>query len=149
MQNPANNVIINSEGIRISSDGGQNWQTAIDGQGINIGTVYTGTLNTNEVIIGSRDNPSFRWDKSGISAYKTDGTTIIDGQTIPRYDLQTYVRYDEYGLYGIKDNNTFKAQSLEDVLDKAHFAVTWDGFFIKNSYPQGGLKLLQIMILEF
>ena len=138
LQNPANNVIINSEGIRISSDGGQNWQTAIDGQGINIGTVYTGTLNTNEVIIGSRDNPSFRWDKSGISAYKTNGTTIIEGQTVPRYDLQTYVRYDEYGLYGIKDNDTFKAQSLEDVLDKAHFAVTWDGFFIKNSYPQGG-----------
>ena len=138
LNNPANRVIINSEGIRVSSDGGQSWATAIDGQGINIGTVYTGSLNTNEVVIGNRDNPSFRWDKSGISAYRTDGTTTIDGQTVPRYDLQTYVRYDEYGLYGIKDNDTFKAQSLDDVLEKAHFAVTWDGFFIKNSYPGGG-----------
>ena len=130
LTNPANRVIINSEGIRISSDGGQTWRTAIDGQGINIGAVYTGTLNTNSVIIGSSDNPSFRWDKAGISAYKSGDDGI--------YDLQTYVRYDEYGLYGIKNGGSFKAQSLQDVIDKAHFAVTWDGFFIKNSYEGGG-----------
>ena len=131
LTNPANRVIITSEGIRISSDGGQTWRTAIDGQGINIGTVYTGTLNTQNVVIGSSDNPSFRWDKSGISAYRSNSDTGI-------YDLQTYVRYDEYGLYGIKEGGSFKAQSLQDVKDKAHFAVTWDGFFIKNSYDGGG-----------
>ena len=131
LNNPANRVIINSEGIRVSSDGGQNWQTAIDGQGINIGTIYTGTLNTNQVVIGSDDNPSFRWDKAGISAYKSNEETGV-------YDLQTFVRYDQYGLYGIKNNGTFKAQSLDDVLEKAHFAVTWDGFFIKNNYKGGG-----------
>ena len=133
LTNPANRVIINSEGIKVSSDGGNNWATAIDGQGINIGAVYTGTLNTNEVIIGSRDNPSFRWDKSGISAFKYDA----NNSETP-YDLQTYVRYDQYGLYGIKEDSGFKAQSLQDVLDKAHFAVTWDGFFIRNSYEDGG-----------
>ena len=131
LTNPANLVIINSEGIRISSDGGASWQTAIDGRGIRIDAVYTGTLNTDQVIIGSRDNPSFRWDKSGISAYKQNTDNGV-------YDLQTYVRYDQYGLYGIKQGGIFKAQTLQDVLDKAHFAVTWDGFFIKNSYPGGG-----------
>ena len=131
LTNPANRVIINSEGIRVSSDGGQNWQTAIDGEGINIGTVYTGTLNTNQVVIGSDDNPSFRWDKAGISAFKSNEETGI-------YDLQTFVRYDQYGLYGVKNNGAFKAQSLDDVLEKAHFAVTWDGFFIKNNYEDGG-----------
>ena len=133
LNNLANCVIINSEGIRISSDGGQTWRTAIDGQGINIGTVYTGTLNTQNVVIGSSDNPSFRWDKSGISAYKSGDDDI--------YDLQTYVRYDEYGLYGIKNGGSFKAQSLQDVIDKAHFAVTWDGFFIKNSYTDGRVEI--------
>lgn len=139
LQNPANYVILNSEGIRISSDGGNTWRTAINGEGIDIGAVYTGTLNTKEVIIGNKDNPSFRWDKAGISAYKSDGTTD-DGQghIIENYDLQTFVRYDQYGLYGIKDSAGFKAQSLQDVLDEAHFAVTWDGFFIKNSYEGGG-----------
>ena len=127
--NPANCVILNSEGLRISSDGGKTWKTAIDGQGINANTVYTGTLNTNNIIIGNRDNPSFRWDKSGISAFqrKPDGI----------YDLKTYVRYDEYGLYGIK-NDVFKAESIEDIKQKAHFAVTWDGFFINNAYEGGG-----------
>ena len=134
LNNTQNFVIINSEGIRISSDGGASWTTAIDGRGINIGTVYTGMLNTDQVVIGSDSNPSFRWDKSGISAYKSDG----QGGDETIYDLKTYVRYDEYGLYGIKNDGSFKAQSLDDVKDKAHFAVTWDGFFIKNSYEGGG-----------
>ena len=130
LTNSANLVKINSEGIKISSDGGSSWATAIDGRGINLGTVYTGMLNTDQVIIGNKDNPSFRWDQSGISAYKS----TQEG----KYDLQTYVRYDEYGLYGIKNGEYFKANTLQDVLDKAHFAVTWDGFFIKNSYTGGG-----------
>ena len=179
LTNPANRVIINSEGIRVSDDGGINWTTAIDGQGINIGTVYTGTLNTNEVIIGSREYPSFRWDKSGISAYHvdqsdvpdvyilTEDTEVILGkiyyilvrsgyrpvenptgnpkaqgwyelETENFTDLKTFVRFDEYGLYGIKNADKFKAEQLSDILDKAHFAVTWDGFFIKNSYADGG-----------
>ena len=87
-------------------------------------------LNTDQVVIGSNSNPSFRWDKSGISAYKSGEDEA--------YDLKTFVRYDQYGLYGIKNNGTFKADSLQDVKDNAHFAVTWDGFFIKNSYEDGG-----------
>ena len=139
LTNPANLVKINSEGIRISSDGGSNWATAIDGRGINIGTVYTGMLSTDKVIIGSTSNPSFRWDKSGISAYSTNGTTTDEeGHEIECYDLQTYVRYDQYGLYGIKNGEQFKATNIEEVKNKAHFAVTWDGFFIKNSYEGGG-----------
>ena len=174
LTNRQNLVIINSEGIRISSDGGANWTTAIDGRGINIGTVYTGKLNTDQVIIGSEANPSFRWDKSGISAYKSDAEVFVktidisidpyktyyeydsitgkyvevinpDAEYIDNYyekqighDLKTFVRYDQYGLYGIKNSDTFKAQSLQDVKDNAHFAVTWDGFFIKNSYEGGG-----------
>ena len=139
LQNSANLVKISSEGIKISSDGGTSWATAISGRGINIGTVYTGMLNTDQVIIGNEKSPSFRWDKSGISAYKSTSTTsVIDDKEIPIYDLKTFVRFDEYGLYGIKNNAGFIASSLEDVKDRAHFAVTWDGFFIKNSYPGGG-----------
>ena len=129
MTNLQNLVKINSEGIRISSNGGATWSTALDGRGINIGTVYTGLLNTDKIIIGNSDNPSFRWDKAGISAYKSNES---------EYDLKTYVRYDQYGLYGIKNNEYFVANSLQDVKDKAYFAVTWDGFFIKNSYEDGG-----------
>ena len=185
LTNPANRVMINSEGIRVSSDGGDHWTTAIDGEGINIGVVYTGSLNTNEIIIGNKLKPSFRWDRYGISAYDsksivakpeeyvlTEDETVVlnkiyyeynDNEYIPILDpdetlnphnegwyeyideiiegatnLQTFVRFDEYGLYGIKNGANFKAQSLEDVKNTAHFAVTWDGFFIKSSYKGGG-----------
>ena len=137
LTNASNFVKINSEGIRVSSDGGQSWTTAIDGHGINVDTVYTGILNTDTVIIGNRNYPSFRWDRSGISAYGST-TRIIDGIPTQSYNLKQYVRFDEYGLYGIKNNSTFKAESIDDVKNNAHFAVTWDGFFIRNSYPGGG-----------
>jgi len=139
LTNTGNYVKINSEGIQISSDGGNSWSTAINGQGINIGTVYTGQLNTNNVIIGNSNSPSFRWDKAGISAYKSTGVTSeLDGETYEIYDLQTFVRYDQNGLYGIKEGGSYKPYTLEEIKDKAHFAITWDGFFIKNSYEDGG-----------
>ena len=133
-QNPKTNQLlrIDSQGIGISRDGGASWSTAIDGDGINLGEVTSSTVNTQEVTIGNKDNPSFTWDKYGISAYK------FTGEDNP-YDLSTFVRFDQYGLYGIKQLNGYKATSLEDVKDKAHFGITWDGFFIKNSYDGGGL----------
>ena len=134
LTNPENYVKIYTGGVQVSSDSGNTWIPVIDGQGIYVDAVHTGTLNTDNVIIGNKNAPSFRWDRSGISAYGS--STDQSGNTV--YNLNTYVRYDEYGLYGIKDNSTFKAQSLDDILDKAHFAVTWDGFFIKNSYEGGG-----------
>ena len=182
LTNRSNLVILNSEGIRISSDGGTNYTTAISGEGINIGTVFAGTLNTREVIIGNPDDPSFRWDASGISAYgtqdspsgsqttykKTTDTTIYPNKTYyvydaendeyvevpsedldvslidtyyevqPIYDLQTYVRFDKYGLYGIKNGDKFKASNIQEIEQKAHFGITWHGFFIKNNYEGGG-----------
>ena len=131
LTNAANLVKIDSRGINISNDGGQTWTTALSGAGINAGTVFTGQLNTEEITILDEGNPSFRWDKYGISAYKK----IANDQP---YDLTTFVRFDQYGLYGIKSNSSFSANSIEDIKAKAHFAVTWDGFFIKNSYTGGG-----------
>ena len=140
--NTSNYVRINSEGVQISSDG-SNWITALGGRGIDIGTVYTGTLNTDQVIIGNSENPSFRWDREGISAYKqkdvvlpTRGLRAVEPDD--SYDLKTFVRFDQFGLYGVENNATFKATSLDDILQKAHFAVTWNGFFIKNNYVGGG-----------
>ena len=182
LTNRSNLVIINSDGIRISSDGGTNYTTAISGEGINIGTVFAGTLNTREVIIGNPDDPSFRWDASGISAYGTQDLVVGNQPTYKRtedtilypnktyytydetndeyvevpsedldvtlidtyyevqtiYDLQTYVRFDKYGLYGIKNGEFFKASNISDIENKAHFGITWHGFFIKNSYTGGG-----------
>ena len=130
LTNDGNRVKINNEGVLVSSDGGANWKKVIDGYGVKADAVTTGSINTQQIIIANGDKPSFRWDKAGISAYKAVGDEA--------YDLKTFVRYDQNGLYGIKDGDSLKPYTLNEIKDKAHFAVTWDGFFIKNSYPGGG-----------
>ena len=131
---PQKQLKITNEGISFSNDGGTSWHQAITGDGIDIGAVYTGKLNTNEIVIGNDEEPSFRWDKYGISAYKNEG------EDSP-YDLSTFVRFDQYGLYGITDNVNFKARSLQDIKNQAYFGITWDGFFIRNSYTNGYVSI--------
>lgn len=130
---PENLVKIISEGIKISTDGGQTWKSALTAEGIALDSLTAGSIDTQQILIKDGDNPSFRWDKAGINAYGFNP----DNDRAP-YDLKTYVRFDKYGLYGIKDGEDFVANSLEDIKDEAHFGVTWDGFFIKNSYTGGG-----------
>ncbi len=132
LTNSQNIVRINSEGIGVSTDAGQTWKTAITGEGIDAGLISVGNLDAHEITILDGNNPSFRWDKYGISAYKYQG-----GNT--PYDLTTYVRLDQYGLYGVKGAQDYHATSLANVKEQAQFGLTWDGFFIKNSYEGGGL----------
>ena len=135
---PTNVVRVSSEGITISSDGGKTWSTAITGEGINIGNVISDFINTKKIWIGNKDNPSYRWDSNGLSAFK-----LLSNE---KYDFKQFVRFDQYGLYGIDLNSTlnhrsnydYVATSLNDIKQDANFAITWDGFFIKNKYPGGG-----------
>ena len=132
LTNNANYVKIISSGIQISSDGGQTWSTALNAQGISADNLTAGTINTQNIWLMDGNNPSFRWDKAGLNAYG------LNENEQEAYDLKTYVRFDKYGLYGIKNGENFVATSLQNVKDTAFFGITWDGFFIKNSYKDGG-----------
>ena len=127
-----NLLIIKSGGISLSTDGGLTWTKAISADGINASVVNAGTINTNQIMIMDGDNPSFRWDTTGLNAYGFGN----DG-----YDLKTYVRFDKYGLYGIKNGEDYVCTSLSDIKARAHFGVTWDGFFIKNNYTNGYVSI--------
>ena len=135
LTNAANRVRIESRGIKTSTDGGQTWLNVIDAYGINAESINAGIINTQQVWLMDGDSPSFRWDKAGISAYGFGET-----EDEP-YDLKTYVRFDKYGMYGIKDGENYIASSLDDIKDKAKFGLTWDGFFIKNSYTDGYVSI--------
>ena len=132
LTNGANYIKIISNGIQITSDGGNTWNTALSAQGISTDNLTAGTINTQNIWLMDGDNPSFRWDKAGLNAYGLNE----NGQEA--YDLKTYVRFDKYGLYGIKNGENFVASSLQNIKDTAFFGITWDGFFIKNSYKDGG-----------
>lgn len=128
----ANMVKIDSEGIHVSKDAGITWDNAVNSNGLNTNKLTIGEINTQNVLLMDGDNPSFRWDKNGISAYG-----LSDNDPDNPYDLKTFVRFDRYGLYGIQNNPDFVATSLDEIQDNANFGVTWDGFFIKNKYRNG------------
>ena len=129
----ANQMKLTSSGLQITTDGGKSWNTAIDATGISASSLTAGTINTQQILLVDGDNTNFRWDKSGLSAYGFNEEDASDS-----YDLKTYVRFDKYGLYGVKNGENYVATSLEDVEDQAHFGITWKGFFIKNTYEGGG-----------
>ena len=132
---PENMMRVASSGIQVSTDGGINWGTAISAEGISTDVLTAGTINTQRVWLMDGDNPSFRWDKAGLNAY---GFSENEDEA---YDLKTYVRFDKYGLYGIKNDEDYVASSLEDAIEKAYFSVTWKGFSIKNSYTDGEVSI--------
>lgn len=136
LANTANQVRINSSGIGISSDGGQNFSTVVNGQGVNLNNVFASSIDTNKIVIGDKNNPSFRWDSSGINAFKYDES---DPDT--PYDLGTFVRLDRFGLYGIEGDEVFQPTTLEQIENKASFGVTWNGFFLKSDHGNGYVSI--------
>ena len=132
LTDPGNLLIIKNRGIEKSNDGGLTWSNLVSPEGINTDVLTSGAINTRNITILDGDNPSFRWDSNGISAFDyTNGT----------YDLSTYVRFDRYGLYGVQNGADYVASSLDDIKDQASFGLTWDGFFIKNKYRDGYVSI--------
>lgn len=141
LTNASDVVKLSSEGISISGDGGLTWSTAVSGRGISVENLFAGSINTDKITIGGANSPSFRWDSNGLSAFKETGATSSDEEGV--YDFSKFVRFDQYGIYGIdlaNSNGTsdFVPEDLEDVEENAHFALTWHGFFIRNNYEGGG-----------
>ena len=126
-----------SGGLFLSNDGGTTWSTGITGSGINANYITTGQLNAGVVNIMNGDFPSFRWDGNGLSAYQF----LINTQTMNPYGFNyaKFVRFDQYGIYGINGNEKFQANVPENgvygedkIWANAKYALTWKGFMLKN-----------------
>lgn len=131
-QNAPNEIVrIVGGGLFVTEDGGKTWSTGITGRGINAKTITTGQLNTGLITIMDDSQPAFRWDKSGISAYKKESNGI--------YNNRVFVRYDQYGLYGI--DNTEAPSSLNEIWEKAKFALTWKGFKLRTGNEKGSVEI--------
>ena len=133
LTDPKNLLIIKNRGIEKSNNGGLTWENLISPEGVNTEQLISGSVNTRNITILDGDSPSFRWDSNGISAY---GYNSEAG-----YDLNTYVRFDKYGLYGVQNGEKYVASSTDDIKDQASFGLTWDGFFIKNKYNDGYVSI--------
>jgi hypothetical protein len=97
----------------------------------------------------SGDEPVFRWDAYGISAYDALWTTSGSVSTITGVNTRKFVRFDKNGIYGI-DNQVDGANwhptgtdakykdkeypLLAEIDDKATFSLTWEGLKVTKEY---------------
>lgn len=133
--NNAYRMKLASDGLKVSTDGGVTWTPIVAPDGVNTRLLTADTIDTSTITILNGDQTSFRWDSNGLTAFSFDNE---------KYNFSKFVRMDEFGLYGINGIdgiNGFEPQSTQEIKDNAFFGITWDGFFIKNSYTDGYVSI--------
>lgn len=156
-ENTSERLRIVSGGIFLSIDAGKTWKSGITGMGINTRYLLAGRIDVAKINLVSGDIPYFRWDTDGISAFKV---TEVEGSPTS-YDLDRYVRYNQYGIYGsgdgqfslapggdsktlqqwLDDNevNPSWQSKVEFIQDHAAFSLTWEGIKLNGSTPGGSI----------
>lgn len=117
-------------------NGQERWDIGMTAAGINAKTITAGRLNTGEVIIMNGDHPTFRWDSKGITAYSFATKVSEETGTEVDYDYNYNkgVRFDRFGLYGYDgQGQTWAPKNLNEVRERANFALTWDGLQVEAS----------------
>lgn len=110
------------------------WRTGLSSSGIAADLINTGRLNTSEIQIFGGDNPTFRWDTHGISAYDyTNYNQVISG-----VNTKKFVRFDKFGLYGVNnadsiDGASWYPSNIQQIDSKATFALTWEGLKVTGN----------------
>ena len=115
-------------GVENKETGERVWKTGLTPNGISASLVTTGILQAGEVKIMSGNDPTFRWDQFGLSAFDTDWR----GENLSTPNPYQFVRFDKYGIYGItseknKNGSSWKPENFKDITDNATFALTWNG----------------------
>ena len=137
---PCNQIRLIGGAILISTDDGngvKKWKTAMTHQGISASLITAGVINAGEISIMNSEEPAFRWDAFGLTAFDA---TWFDG-VVSDTKYTKFVRMDKHGLYGIGvdtneedlthavvvDGRTWHAGSIDDIDNYASFALTWKG----------------------
>ncbi len=110
LNSPNKIVRIVGGGIFLSTDYGSTWSTGITGDGINADCITSGQIDTSVIRLMDGLNPTFRWDKNGITAYNVKYKVAENGNITDEvigYSQNNFVRFDQYGVYaidGVVDN---------------------------------------------
>lgn len=132
-------------GIAISKDGGKTWGNAITGEGINTNKLAAGQINAGLINICAGDGIPFRWDAKGISAYASaykDANGTI--QNLESFDTSTFVRFDQFGIYGVQGEANFHALNNNEIgvgVKATPFGLTWNGFFFRTGEVGNGVTI--------
>jgi hypothetical protein len=124
-------------------NGETKWVTGVTSDGVSASLITAGVLNAGEISIMNYNEPLFRWDSFGLSAFDNSDYTDENGiVVISGVNPNKFVRFDKYGIYGINGGvnganwhpglNT-EDTPQEDIDKKATFALTWDGLKVTGN----------------
>lgn len=146
--NSSNKIKIANGAIYRSNDGGETYEKIISAeQGIDPALLGSGKIDLTSLVIGSKDAPQLSLTENGLTAYKKNSNSI---------DYSTFVRFDDYGVYGIKNykrnsstdnsenatlNDIFIPNNIDSIYENASFGLTWDGFFLKTGDSSGRVTI--------
>lgn len=108
--NPNLLVLLNSNGIGISTDAGQTFRQAITSAGVSTDVLTAGQIHTNNIKIVGRDN-LFYWDGTALQAYSPN-------------DLTKFVKLNSDGLYIAKGAMSIERPDGAKVINNG--LATWD-----------------------
>ena len=130
--------------LRDEDADGLGWKTGITSKGISAKLITTGQLNVGAIQIMNGNEPYFRWDANGITAYDFQ---LAGKDHKYKYKVNTKkgVRFDRMGIYGFTnpgdksgkkaiDGALWHPDSIEEIKQYCQFALTWDGLFINLGY---------------
>lgn len=128
--NPNKQLKLNNGRFYISDDGGTTWKSVISGDGISPQYLTDGFIDVNKNTVIDGNNPDFRWDSTGLNAYKNTDKKIKN---------QQFVRFDKFGIYGLnkESEEDYKPIEESEIWNDANFGLTWRGFFLKSSGTNG------------
>ena len=107
------------------ANGQQKWTTGLTADGISASLLTAGHINVGNIAIYNEDEPVFKWDAFGLTAYDANWYQGVIGDV----NTNKFVRFDKFGIYGMNnvDGASWKPESEYDVHQNATFALTWDG----------------------
>jgi hypothetical protein len=110
--------------------GESKWMTGITANGISANVLTTGQVNTGLIQIMNGDEPTFRWDSHGITAY--DFSNEYNDVWLSNLDTSKGVRFDRFGIYGYRgiDGEEWHPVNTQEVVENSTFALTREGLFL-------------------
>lgn len=124
-------VRIVSGGIFLTKDGGSTWNAGITGSGINANHISSGQIDASSINIIGGAFSSFRWDSNGLNAYQFSRDDL---QNPAYYNFEKFIRFDQFGLYGYRGQDSFIPTDISQIKKAADFGLTWEGFFLKSRH---------------
>ena len=145
IDSPSNSIRMIGGAILLSKqdkNGQTKWTTGLTSDGIAADLITAGILNVGEISIMNHNDPVFRWDSFGISAFDAEWADVQGTPVISSIKNDRFVRFDKFGIYGIDGGRNginwyptgkdYHGNPMEEINEVATFSLTWDGLHVKN-----------------